>query len=157
MNNNELAISSFNRENCKTGIVHLGVGNFHKAHQANYINEYLNTSNKLNWGICGIRIAYPKNACLGLTQSSVQVQGSIFYSPITPTLKLLFITLTGLSCSVGIPMGANFVFLSPTLPLLLLYLISLIPKAWRNFTADPFILPAGSVASMEFALIADPR
>ena len=56
MNNNELAISSFNRENCKTGIVHLGVGNFHRAHQANYINEYLNTSNKLNWGICGINL-----------------------------------------------------------------------------------------------------
>ena len=38
MNRGELAISSFNRENCKTGIVHLGVGNFHRAHQANYID-----------------------------------------------------------------------------------------------------------------------
>ena len=56
MNKNELAISAFNRENCKTGIVHLGVGNFHRAHQANYINEYLNTSNDLNWGICGINL-----------------------------------------------------------------------------------------------------
>ena len=56
MNNNELAISSFNRKNCKTGIVHLGIGNFHRAHQANYINEYLNTSNNLNWGICGINL-----------------------------------------------------------------------------------------------------
>ena len=53
---NELAISSFNRKNCKTGIVHLGIGNFHRAHQANYINEYLNTSNNLNWGICGINL-----------------------------------------------------------------------------------------------------
>ena len=56
MNKNELAISAFNRENCKTGIVHLGVGNFHRAHQANYINEYLNTFNDLNWGICGINL-----------------------------------------------------------------------------------------------------
>ena len=56
MNNNELAFSSFNREDCKTGIVHLGVGNFHRAHQANYINEYLNSSNNLNWGICGINL-----------------------------------------------------------------------------------------------------
>ena len=51
MNRGELAISSFNRENCKTGIVHLGVGNFHRAHQANYIDEYLNTFNNMNWGI----------------------------------------------------------------------------------------------------------
>ena len=56
MNRDELAISSFNRENCKTGIVHLGVGNFHRAHQANYIDEYLNTSNNMNWGICGINL-----------------------------------------------------------------------------------------------------
>ena len=56
MNRGELAISSFNRENCKTGIVHLGVGNFHRAHQANYIDEYLNTSNNMNWGICGINL-----------------------------------------------------------------------------------------------------
>ncbi len=56
MNRGELAISSFNRENCKTGIVHLGVGNFHRAHQANYIDEYLNSSNNINWGICGINL-----------------------------------------------------------------------------------------------------
>ena len=56
MNRGDLTISSFNRENCKTGIVHLGVGNFHRAHQANYIDEYLNTSNNMNWGICGINL-----------------------------------------------------------------------------------------------------
>ena len=56
MNKGKLAISSYNRENCKTGIVHLGVGNFHRAHQANYIDEYLNTSNNMNWGICGINL-----------------------------------------------------------------------------------------------------
>ena len=56
MNRGELSISSFNRENCKTGIVHLGVGNFHRAHQANYIDEYLNISNNINWGICGINL-----------------------------------------------------------------------------------------------------
>ena len=56
MNRSKIAISSYNRENCKTGIVHLGVGNFHRAHQANYIDEYLNTSNNLNWGLCGINL-----------------------------------------------------------------------------------------------------
>ena len=61
MNSNELDISTFNKENCKTGIVHLGVGNFHKAHQANYVNEYLNTSNNLNWGICGINLRKEEN------------------------------------------------------------------------------------------------
>ena len=38
------------------GIVHLGVGNFHRAHQACYINEYLNNYDDLNWGIVGVNL-----------------------------------------------------------------------------------------------------
>lgn len=38
------------------GIVHIGVGNFHRAHQAYYINEYLNQSNDLKWGIIGVNL-----------------------------------------------------------------------------------------------------
>ena len=56
MKTGELIVSSFNREECKLGIVHLGVGNFHRAHQALYINDYLNKSGDLNWGICGINL-----------------------------------------------------------------------------------------------------
>ncbi len=56
MKKDELIVPSFNREECKLGIVHLGVGNFHRAHQALYINNYLNKSNDLNWGICGINL-----------------------------------------------------------------------------------------------------
>ena len=56
MKKDELIVPSFNREGCKLGIVHLGVGNFHRAHQALYINNYLNKSNDLNWGICGINL-----------------------------------------------------------------------------------------------------
>ena len=53
---NDLIIPSFKKEECNIGIVHLGVGNFHRAHQALYINNYLNETNDLNWGICGINL-----------------------------------------------------------------------------------------------------
>ena len=53
---NDLNIPSFKREECKIGIVHLGVGNFHRAHQALYINNYINNTKELNWGICGINL-----------------------------------------------------------------------------------------------------
>ena len=52
----ELKIPSFKREECKIGIVHLGVGNFHRAHQALYINNYIEETNDKNWGICGINL-----------------------------------------------------------------------------------------------------
>jgi len=32
---------SFNRSKLKTGIVHIGVGGFHRAHQAYYLQELL--------------------------------------------------------------------------------------------------------------------
>ena len=51
-----LKTPSFKREECNIGIVHLGVGNFHRAHQALYINNYLNETNDLDWGICGINL-----------------------------------------------------------------------------------------------------
>ena len=53
---NDLNIPSFKREECKIGIVHLGVGNFHRAHQALYINNYINDTKELDWGICGINL-----------------------------------------------------------------------------------------------------
>ena len=56
MSNINLTIPSFSRKNCKKGIIHIGVGNFHRAHQAYYINEYLNNFNDLNWGIIGVNL-----------------------------------------------------------------------------------------------------
>lgn len=37
-----------------TGIAHIGVGGFHRAHQAAYTDALMNTGEGLEWGICGI-------------------------------------------------------------------------------------------------------
>lgn len=44
----------YERKNIKTGILHIGVGNFHRAHQAFYTNQLLNDQDQSNWGICGV-------------------------------------------------------------------------------------------------------
>jgi len=46
----------YDRALLSSGIIHIGVGNFHRAHQAYYINEYLNNYNDLNWGIVGVNL-----------------------------------------------------------------------------------------------------
>lgn len=56
MNKNELKVPFFNKKRCQIGVVHLGVGNFHRAHQALYFNSYLNNTEDLQWGICGINL-----------------------------------------------------------------------------------------------------
>jgi mannitol 2-dehydrogenase len=38
----------------EVGIVHFGVGNFHRAHQAMYIDRLLTSGRGHEWGICGI-------------------------------------------------------------------------------------------------------
>ncbi|MFI3287132.1 MAG: mannitol dehydrogenase family protein [Rikenellaceae bacterium] len=47
---------NFNRENLKTGILHFGVGNFHRAHLQSYTNRLLSKTQSEEWGICGAMI-----------------------------------------------------------------------------------------------------
>jgi mannitol 2-dehydrogenase len=45
---------SYNRDQVKTSIVHIGVGNFHRSHEAYYTNELMERYGVLDCGICGI-------------------------------------------------------------------------------------------------------
>ena len=49
-----ISCPTYNREALKTGIVHIGVGGFHRSHQGWYIDQLLENCNDLQWGICGI-------------------------------------------------------------------------------------------------------
>jgi len=49
-----LTCPKYERNNVKSGIVHIGVGGFHRSHQAYYINQLLGDIRNANWGICGI-------------------------------------------------------------------------------------------------------
>ncbi len=44
----------YGRSSDKTGIVHIGVGGFHRAHLAYYLHQLKNSSEASEWGICGI-------------------------------------------------------------------------------------------------------
>jgi mannitol 2-dehydrogenase len=45
---------SYARDKVKTSIVHIGVGNFHRSHEAYYTDELMAQSGILDCGICGI-------------------------------------------------------------------------------------------------------
>ncbi len=44
---------NYNRTDIKSGILHFGVGNFHRAHLQAYTNALLNLGDNKEWGICG--------------------------------------------------------------------------------------------------------
>jgi len=52
----QIPCPKYDRQALKTGIVHIGVGGFHRAHQAYYIHQLLTQYNTSDWGICGIGI-----------------------------------------------------------------------------------------------------
>ena len=49
-----VSVPRYDRRHVSTGIVHLGVGNFHRSHQAMYIDTLMNSGAAMDWGICGI-------------------------------------------------------------------------------------------------------
>lgn len=49
-----LKVPTYNREKLSSGIVHIGVGGFHRAHQAVVVQKLLEQGGNKDWGICGI-------------------------------------------------------------------------------------------------------
>ncbi len=47
---------SYDRAAVSVGIVHLGVGGFHRAHQAMYLDRLMSQGRALDWGICGVGV-----------------------------------------------------------------------------------------------------
>ena len=52
--NADVSVPRYDRRHVTTGIVHIGVGNFHRSHQAMYIDTLMNSGAAMDWGICGI-------------------------------------------------------------------------------------------------------
>ena len=49
-----LAVPSYDRSQLKAGIVHFGVGGFHRAHEAMYLDRLMSDGKALDWAICGV-------------------------------------------------------------------------------------------------------
>jgi mannitol 2-dehydrogenase len=52
----EVATPTYDRSAVRTGIVHFGVGAFHRAHEAMYLDRLMNEGKALDWGICGVGV-----------------------------------------------------------------------------------------------------
>ncbi|HLL64161.1 MAG TPA: mannitol dehydrogenase family protein [Micromonosporaceae bacterium] len=51
-----LPIPTYDRRRVTTGVVHFGVGGFHRAHQAMYHDRLMDAGAALDWGICGVGV-----------------------------------------------------------------------------------------------------
>jgi len=51
-----LPVPAYDRDLVMPGMVHIGVGGFHRAHQAMYHDCLMNQGTALDWGICGVGV-----------------------------------------------------------------------------------------------------
>jgi mannitol 2-dehydrogenase len=51
-----LPAPAYDRDLVTPGVVHFGVGGFHRAHQAMYLDRLMNEGQALDWGICGVGV-----------------------------------------------------------------------------------------------------
>ncbi|MCC3275520.1 MULTISPECIES: mannitol dehydrogenase family protein [unclassified Arthrobacter] len=58
-----VARPGYDRSQLSTGIVHFGVGGFHRAHQAMYLDTLMNQGLALDWAICGVGVL-PQDAAM---------------------------------------------------------------------------------------------
>jgi mannitol 2-dehydrogenase len=49
-------VPTYDRRRVTPGVVHVGVGGFHRAHQAMYHDRLLNQGGSPDWGICGVGV-----------------------------------------------------------------------------------------------------
>ncbi|OLF84840.1 MULTISPECIES: mannitol dehydrogenase family protein [Marinobacter] len=50
----EVSVPAYERSNLRQGIVHIGVGGFHRAHEAVYTHQLLQAGGSPDWSICGV-------------------------------------------------------------------------------------------------------
>ncbi len=52
----EVATPEYDRSALRVGVVHLGVGGFHRAHEAMYLDALMNRGEALDWALCGVGV-----------------------------------------------------------------------------------------------------
>jgi len=51
-----ISATRYDRSTCQVGVIHLGFGAFHRSHQAVYLDDYMDVTGDLRWGIAAVNL-----------------------------------------------------------------------------------------------------
>jgi D-arabinitol 4-dehydrogenase len=68
----KLEQTSYDRRAVSPGIVHVGYGAFHRAHQAVYVDDYMQTTGDLNWGISAVNLRASESVPFAAAQKAAE-------------------------------------------------------------------------------------
>lgn len=69
-----VSVPSYDRAAARVGIVHFGVGNFHRSHEAMYLDRLMEAGEGLDWGVCGVGVL-PQDAAM---RDALQAQDCLY-------------------------------------------------------------------------------
>jgi D-arabinitol 4-dehydrogenase len=81
MSNPELFQTHYDLQSCDTGIVHIGYGAFHRAHQAVYIDDYMEATDDKRWGIAAVNLREADSAAF---QKAAKINEGYIVKTISP-------------------------------------------------------------------------
>lgn len=79
----QVARPAYDRSAVRAGIVHFSVGNFHRAHQAVYLDRVLALAGQEGWGICGVGLVDSPGE--RAKAEALQAQGGLYTLTLFPT------------------------------------------------------------------------
>lgn len=81
MNNTQstpVTATTYDRSSCEIGVVHLGFGAFHRAHQSVYIDDYMEKTGDLHWGIAAVNLRAPDAAGFNAAEADINKHDGYF-------------------------------------------------------------------------------
>lgn len=75
--------TGYDRNACALGVVHLGFGAFHRAHQAVYLDDYMQTTGDLRWGIAAVNLRASEAGQLDLARQDIARHDGYFLKSIS--------------------------------------------------------------------------
>ncbi|MEL6450092.1 MAG: mannitol dehydrogenase family protein [Pseudomonadota bacterium] len=75
--------TSYDRAACAVGVVHLGFGAFHRAHQAVYLDDYMDLTGDLRWGIAAVNLRGSESAAFEAAAADVAAHEGYFLKSVS--------------------------------------------------------------------------
>jgi mannitol-1-phosphate/altronate dehydrogenase len=79
-----ITATSYDRAACQVGMVHLGFGAFHRAHQAVYLDDYMQQSGDLRWGIAAVNLRGSEAGAFSTAASDIDRHDGYYLKTYSP-------------------------------------------------------------------------
>jgi mannitol-1-phosphate/altronate dehydrogenase len=78
-----ISATTYDRSACEIGVVHLGFGAFHRAHQAVYLDDYMEVSGDLRWGVAAVNLRGSESEQFQTAATDVETHDGYFLKSVS--------------------------------------------------------------------------